>query len=281
MRTLARSWQITRISFGVIRQEPALLLLPVLAVLFSALLIAAIFWPLLTIDPVSEEAERVLLHAGALVAYLGLAFVATFFNTCVVYVARERFAGRDPTLGASLAFAASRVRVILGWSLVAATVGVLFKLLDRVAERAGGVGRLVLGLVYASLGVTWTIVALFAVPAMVCHDVGPIEAVRRASRALRDTWGESLALEIGLGAMQIALGLVGIVGFVGLLQVGGASSFWTLLAGAAIYFVVLAATFNVAGTIYGTALYLYADTGELPRGFDADLLEGAIGSRRR
>jgi hypothetical protein len=280
MKTLRRSWQLTRISFGVIRDEPALLVLPVLAVLFSGLLVAAIVWPVVAFDHPSEEVDQAALYGAAFAIYLGLAFVATFFNTCVVYTARARFHGEDPTLGAALGFALSKIGKIAGWSLVAATIGILFKLLDHVAERSGPVGRVVLNIVHATMGVTWSVVALFVVPAMVCRDIGPIDALRHASRALRKTWGEGLVLQVGLGAMQVVFVILGIAGFVGLLQVGGGASFWVLLGAAAVYFVVVGAVFNLAATIYGTALFMYADSGELPPGYEGDVLTGAIGSRR-
>jgi hypothetical protein len=280
MQTLRRSWQLTRVSFGVIRDEPALLVLPVLAVLFSGLFVGAIVWPAVVFDPPSEEARRATLYGAAFAVYFGLAFVATFFNTCVVYTARARFHGEDPTLGAALGFALSKVGKIAGWSLVAATVGILFKLLDRVAERSGPFGRLILNVVHATMGVTWSVLTLFVVPAMVCRDIGPIDALRHASRALRKTWGEGLVLQVGLGAMQAVLVIAGILGFVGLLQLTNGANLLALGVAAVVYFVAVGAVFNLAGTIYGTALFMYADSGELPPGYEGDLLTGAIGSRR-
>jgi len=280
MQTLRRSWQLTRISFGVIRDEPALLVLPVLAVLCSGLWVAAIVWPVATLGPATAELEEAAQYAAAFVIYLGLAFVATFFNTCVVYTARERFAGENPTLRAALGFAASKLGPILGWSLVAATVGILFRMLDQLAERTGGIGRLILNVVHATMGVTWSIIALFALPAMVCRDIGPIDAVRHASRSLQKTWGEGLVLQVGLGAMQILCVIAGIAAFVGGLQLFGAGALLWLIGAAVLWLVVVGAVFNLAGTIYGTALFLYADTGELPRGWDGELLTGALGSRR-
>jgi len=74
------------------------------------------------------------------VSYLGLSFIATFFNVCVVYTTKTRFEGGDATFFDSIKFALSKLHLIFAWSLVSATVGLLLHALDQVAQRAGLVG---------------------------------------------------------------------------------------------------------------------------------------------
>ena len=68
--------------------------------------------------------------------YLGLAFIATFFNVCVVYTTKKRFEGGNATFGESVEFAFSKIHLIFAWSLVAATVGLLLRILDNIADNA-------------------------------------------------------------------------------------------------------------------------------------------------
>lgn len=281
MKMLARSWALTRITFGVIQDDPKLLVLPVLAMLSSGFWIAAIALPAYFYDAPSQELERGLVYAAAFAIYFGLAFVATFFNTCVVHVARGHFQGERISIAASLRFALSRMRVILGWALVAASVGVLFKLLDQLAERMGPLGRVVLGLVHMVFGVAWSLVALLGIPAMVYHDLGPIAAVRHAAGLLERTWGDGLMLEVGLGLVQFLLVVAGLAAIVGLFTVApDTDAMWVIGGLGLVYLVGIATVFNLAGTVFGTALFVYADTGMLPTGYDRALLDGVIRARR-
>jgi hypothetical protein len=281
MKTLARSWQIAKISFAVIQDDPKLTILPVLALLSSGLLIVAFALPAFFFDAPSEDLEQVALYATAFAIYFGLSFVATFFNTCVVYMARGHFEGRQVSIGSSLGFALSRFRLVLGWALVAASVGVVFKMLDQLAERMGPLGRIVLGIVHLVFGVAWSLIALLGIPAMVYHDLGPIEAVRHSARLLERTWGDGLMLEVGLGVIQFGLVIAGLAAVVGLFTVTTDSGARWVIGGLALfYFVAIGAVFNLAGTIFGTALFVYADTGTLPAGYTSDLLDDVIRSRR-
>jgi len=55
----------------------------------------------------------------------------------------------------------------------------------------------------------------------------------------------------------------------------GAGSVVLILAIGA-YVVVLLAVFSLANTVFNTALYAYAATGEIPKGFSRDLLDNAF-----
>ena len=122
---------------------------------------------------------------------------------------------------------------------------------------------------------------LLGIPAMVYHDLGPIEAVRHSAQLLERTWGDGLMLEVGLGVIQFGLVIAGIAAFVGLFSVTTDTGARFAIGGLAlVYFVGVGAVFNLAGTIFGTALFVYADTGTLPAGYSNELLDGVIRSRR-
>src|SRR5262249_12538519 len=132
-------------------------------------------------------------------------FVATFFNVCVVYTTKVRLEGGDATFWQSLGFAFSRIHLILAWSLVAATVGMLLHGLDNMARRAGGLGKVVLAILRSILGAAWSLITIFVVPAMVYEGLGPFAAIKRSIDTLRATWGESLIRYYGLGFVQFVL----------------------------------------------------------------------------
>ena len=274
----SRSWDITKLSFDVIRQDAEMLLFPAIGSVFSLLYCLLLLWPTVfthLMDPnESSFVWGTLQWVVVFLTYFGLAFIGTFFNTCVVYTAKTRFAGGDATFGESLSFAFSRIHLIFLWSLVAASVGVALRALDQAADRMGGIGGAILGFVQGMLGMMWGVVTLFVVPAMVYEDVGPIEALKRSVEVLKRTWGESLIRHFGLGLIQLVVALPGVF----LIVVGVASGFslWPLLLLGIVWVVVVSLVFNVATSVFNAALYEYATSGQVAAGFSPDAMQGAF-----
>ncbi|MFC1752585.1 DUF6159 family protein [Thermoproteota archaeon] len=287
MNVFSRSWMITKLSFGVIKKDKEMLLFPLLAGIFSILFIIAILVPTVVITLLeggSPDVFGVLEYVLLFVTYLILAFTATFFNVCVVYTAKKRFEGGDATFGESISFAFSRIHLIFTWSLVAATVGLLLKMIDNLAEKAGQSGKIVLKILNALLGMMWSIITIFVVPAMVYHNLGPIDAIKKSLHTLRHTWGESLIRYYGLGMVQLLFIILGVIIAVPLIFVLAAIGPMGIVVGvgiAVLYFLIVILVFSVANTVFNTALYVYADTGRIPEGFNPEVMKGAFTSQKR
>lgn len=274
--TLDRSFRIAKLSLGVVWQDKEMLAFPALGGLFSAVYAFVVMWPTVIshfMDPAGESfAWGAVQNVAAFATYFGLAFIATFFNVCTVYTTKTRFAGGDATFGQSIRFALSRLHLILSWSLVAASVGMLFRALDQLAERLGGIGGLLLDVLGGLLGMAWSVLTLFVVPVMVYEEVGPMDAIKRSSEVLKRTWGESLVRHFGLGIAQFLCMLPGIALIV---LAFSAQSFALGLVGVA-WIALTALVFSVASVVFNTALYEYAQSGQVPGGFDSGTLESAF-----
>ncbi|MEQ9413011.1 MAG: DUF6159 family protein, partial [Cyclobacteriaceae bacterium] len=216
--------------------------------------------------------------------YFGLAFIATFFNVCVVYTTKIRFEGGNATFGESMRFAFTKLGLIFKWSLLSATVGLLLKILDNLASRLGKGGQIVASILIGLLGMAWSIVSIFVVPVLVYEGLGPIDAVKKSTQVIKKTWGESLIRHFGLGLIQffvfvliIALGfgltylLTNAFDTLGLVIGVGVGVLLLLLAGL---------IFSVANTIFNTALYVYANKSLVPTGFDEETVKGAFVNKR-
>lgn len=285
MGVFSRSWELTKMSFRVIKLDREMLLFPLLAGIFSLLFAGAVLFPTILLDLLQSSRESVALnmvdYALLFISYLGMAFIATFFNVCVVFTTKTRFEGGDATFMDSIKFASSRIHLIFVWSLVAATVGLLLRTLDQAAERAGGVGRIVVGILSAILGAAWSLVTIFVIPAMVYHDLGPLDAIKKSTETLRRTWGESLIRHFGLGLIQFLFILLGVaLAFASFAVLGslGGTGMVIAISITVLYFLAVILTFTVANNVYNTALYAYAN-GSTPAAFDRSTLEGAFRSR--
>ena len=278
MGKFARSWALTKASMGVLRSDKELLVFPLVSAVSVILVALSFILPMFGLglfDQLDRDGRGVpvAFYAWLFAFYLAQYFVMFFFNSALVGAAMMRLDGADPTVADGLRIARGKWRQILGYAAIAATVGMLLRALE---QRAGFIGRIVIGLI----GVAWTLATFLTVPVLVARDVGPVEAVKESAALLKTTWGENL---IGNGGLGLALGLLNL----GVLVVGGGLAMFLASQGLlwlAVAAVVLAGlgVLGIAliqsalGGIYSAALYRYAVQGNAPAGFDGVLLQGAF-----
>lgn len=284
MNAFSRSWMITKLTFAVINKDRELLWFALLSFIFSVLYAVAIIFPAilptLMENGFTYESLEIFEYVMIFLVYFGLAFIATFFNVCVVYTTRIRFEGGNATFAESLRFALSRIPVIVQWSLISATVGLILRLLHNLASNLGKIGQIVANILIGLLGMAWSIITIFVVPVLVYENVGPIDALKKSTQVIKKTWGESLIKNIGLGLIQL-LTFVVIIALSGVLAYGLAQLFSTMgvLIAAAIGGALLLLTglvFTVASTIFNTALYVYANNNRVAPGFKEEVVKGAF-----
>jgi hypothetical protein len=274
----SRSLALAQASWSVVRADKELLLLPFMSVLTLLLLIGSFVVPAAALGAFSPAAPGgdpgPALLLGTFVFYVLGYFVALFFNTALVGAAMIRMDGGNPTLRDGLAIARSRAGRILGYAVIAATVGLLLR---AVEERVGWVGQLVVKLI----GVAWTVATFLVVPVIVTRDVGPIEAVKASASLLRETWGENLIGTTGLA-------IVFAVAYLAVFLAGGAGVFVGVRGGlpvlaiasvvlGVVALVVLSALQATMQGVYSAALYRYATSPAQPiQGFNPDLMQLAF-----
>lgn len=276
----SRSWALMKASAAVLRSDKSLLIFPLLSGLCTLLVAASFLIPVAVLvaggEHVGEAADHGMTAGTWLLMfgfYLVQYFVIIFFQTALTGVALMHLRGEPTSVGKGFALARARLPQILGYALIAATIGVLLRMLQ---ERLGLIGRLLLGFI----GLAWTVATFLVVPVLVSKNVGPLDAVKESVGLLRRSWGENL---IGNGGLGVVFGLLMFgVALVGALLIGAAVASQSVLA------IVLAAIVVVAGFIllalvqsslqgiYAAALYRYAEAGEVSAGFEQGLLEQAF-----
>ena len=184
MNAFSRSWTITKLSFGVINKDRELLGFALLSFIFSSIYAIAMIIP--SVIPVvmqedfSQDSLEIIHYVVIFFTYFGLAFIATFFNVCVVYTTKIRFEGGNASFMDSIRFAFTRLGLIFQWSALSATVGLLLRILDNLASRLGRGGEIVARILIGLLGMTWSIITIFVVPVLVYEGLGPIDAVKKS-----------------------------------------------------------------------------------------------------
>jgi hypothetical protein len=266
----------------VIKKDKELLLFPLLAGIFSIIFFLTMLFPSIItsfMKGIGPGSYGIMEYLLIFITYLGLAFIATFFNVCVIYTTKIRFEGGNATFWESINFARSKIGLIFAWSVIAATVGLILRIIDNIAERSGQSGRMVLNILTSILGMMWSIITIFVVPAMVYHNLGPMDAIKKSVETLKRTWGESLIRYFGLGLIQFLFFLLGIIAtfilFFVLAGLGPIGIIITVVI-AVLYFLGVILVFNVANTVFNTALYVYADTGKIPEGYSQETMQNAF-----
>lgn len=277
MERIARSWELVKASWAVLRTDTELIVFPVVSAIAVGVVMATFAVPLFLSGVFDGRIAggEALPIAGAL---LGFAFyvvqytVVFYCNTALVGAALIRLSGGEPTLRDGFRIANERFASILGYALLAATVGVILR---QIAER-GVIGRIVASV----FGFAWNIATFLAVPVLIVEGVGPIDAVKRSTQLLKKTWGEQIVGNLGIGA---AFGLMSFAAFL-IFGAGVAAAFASqsavLIAGACAAFVVALVLLGLVGStlsaIYTAAVYRYATEGDAGGLFDPALVRDAF-----
>jgi Family of unknown function (DUF6159) len=279
---MRRGWGIAKASWSVLKLHPKLLVFPIISGLSLIALVGAIgismylersHMAALMEFLKKDNPHDPIVYAVAFVFYFVCSFIVIFFNAALVFCAMQAFAGTTPSLRAGLSTAAGRLPQILGWTLVAATVGLLLNALQNtLRDRLGFLGTLLGGL----LEFGWAVATFFVIPVVVVDGLGPIAAVKRSAAILKRTWGESLGGEGGLGIIAFAASVpaIALLALVGAIAGKGAGV--AIIVIAVFYLIALSIVFATLGAIFRTGAYIYATTGEAPSSMDPKLLQASF-----
>lgn len=269
----SNSWSLVKASAAVLRADKELIVFPIISIL-GVLLVSATFVLPLVLTGAADELQRGPL--GTLVAFLFYVttyFIVFFCNSALVGAAMIRLRGGDPTVGDGLKIALAHAAPILGYAMLAATVGMVLR---AIQERAGFIGRIVISLV----GFSWNVGTFLVVPVLVTEKLGPVAAVKRSMAMLKKTWGEQVVGNGGIGlvfgflifgTMAFGAGLVGVAAHT------GSGPAIAVAAGVMVFAVVVLAILNATlSSIYTAAVYLYAAEGSSGSMFQANQIQGAF-----
>lgn len=272
---ISRSWTLAGQCWNILLEDPALLIFPLASSAVILLLLASFAAPLWTVHhgvqaalagaPATHTA-RTMFYVGIYVFYVIAYSIVMFFNAALIAVALRRLDGEPASVGDGLRTALSNLPAILGYALIAATVGTLLRLIE---QRVGIVGRIVA----AIIGAAWTLATAMTLPVLVVENVGPIEAIDRSLELLRKNWGENLIGNAGLGIGMVAIAVPLCVLALGLSKIGMSLAAALLLVAIVFGLMLVSPTLHA---IYTAALYRFATGDKGNGGIDQDLLAEAF-----
>jgi Family of unknown function (DUF6159) len=283
----ARSWELVKASGDVLVTDKQLLVFPLVSSIAAGIVSLAFILPMLglggldgltgMIDGFGDGRKvSVGTYLLAFLFYLTEYFVIFYCNAALIGAVMIRLDGGSPTVSDGFKIANSKLVVIFCYAMIAATVGMILRVIQ---ERVGFIGSIIAGLI----GVAWTFATSMVVPVLVTQDVGPIEAVQESAALVKKTWGENIIGNAGIG---IAFGFFGfimlIISAMLLFAAFATKSFFVI--GLVIFlivaaFIVLSLVQAALSGIYAAALYRYVESGESALGFDKNLLGTAFATK--
>jgi hypothetical protein len=276
MSKLENSWTLIKASATVLKKNKKLIVLPAVSGVLVMLLSVVFIMPSL-FNGELKEPGHLFSSVYSLLYYLAYYFcsysIIIFFNSVLITAAIADLKGEKISLGECFASSIGKIRIILGYALIGSTVGLI---LQWISDKAGLLGKMFTFLA----NMAWSLITFLVVPILVVENIGPIDAIKRSAGLLKETWGENLIGNIGIGFFfGIMVFVLGIAMFV--LAIFFAVSHMmniTILIG--ILFALMAITIilisSTLSAIYTASLYLFASKGEAGNVFPKELMLNAF-----
>ncbi len=270
---ILRTQAIMSAAWQILKENKALLLLPIASSASLMLLTASIAVPAVMGAFTGESASQRVPEFGSLpyltvfLFYVVAYGIGIFFNAALALCVLRKLEGKSSTILDGLHEAVACLPQIVGWAILSATVGVLLKTMER---RSGFIG----GLVAKTLGLAWSVATFLVVPLLVAERRGPFEAVKESTQLLRRTWGEDLLAGLGFGLLYFLWVIPGAFAFVigaGMIPSHPIMAI-SIMVLAILYFPLLGLVLSTMSTIFDVVLYRYAKHGTLAPGFNQELL---------
>ena len=278
MNAFARSWELVKASWSVLRDDKELMIFPVISSIAVVLVMASFAVPMFLAGVFEGGFAVGLPIVGFVLAFLFyvVQYIVIFYcNSALIGAAMIRLDGGQPTLGDGFRIASERFSSIVGYALISATVGVILR---SIAHR-GFIGRLIA----STLGFGWNLATFLAVPVLVVEGIGPVEAVKRSTQLLKKTWGEQIVGNIGIGFAFGMISFFTVAMFVGVLIVAINTHLMALIVAAVVLGVTSLLALGLVGStltaIYTAAVYRYAVKGDGGAAFPPALVSEAFRAR--
>jgi hypothetical protein len=277
---ISRSWALAGQCWDVLKQDPKLLVFPLLSSIALLILLGSFAVPVIAIyhsaaPSVADgtaHTSRLLFYITTYAFYVVTYTVMMFFNSALISVALKRLDGESASIGDGLRTALANLPAIVGYALIAATVGTLLRAIE---ERVGFIGRIVV----AIIGAGWTLATAMTLPVLIEEGVGPVEAISRSLDLLRRNWGENLigngGISVGIAVIAIPIMIVAMFLTFAAVATHATGTIVLAVLFCAFTVVTIGLVSTTLHTIYTAALYRFATGSKENAGIDGELLAGA------
>lgn len=251
MGRMSRGWEMTKLSFAIVRQNKTLLMFPVISGIAMILILSIIFAGFWFVPELAEAPEWFFIILGFFI-YVILFFISYYFQAGLVACAYATMDGETPSMGYGMKKANTVIGRLFTWAIISAVIGMI---LQAIESRFPIASRLI--------GAAWGIATYFVVPIIVFEDVAAWPSMKRSWQVLKGSWGEALTGHLATTLIFFLLALL----FIPLIMLAAwmpglpLTILFALIAlGYLVFIIVLS---SAVSTVLRTALYRYTTTGKI------------------
>lgn len=276
---IRNGWSLAMASLKVLRLDPELMLFPLASSIACLIVFASFALPLVGmggdyLEVITDDKTTgtdIVAYVLLFLFYFINYFVIIFFNSALVSCAIIRFKGGDPTVMDGIRSSVSAVHYIALWALVAATVGLILKVIE---SRSENVGRFIAGL----MGAAWSMLTFFVVPVLVVEHRKPWEAFNRSKNIMFKSWGETFTSSFSLALLHFVVVIVAAIPLVlGFVLLSTSAILGGVLIGVGVLLLIGGVLCTSAlDSILLAGLYIYAEEGVVPTGYENAKFESAF-----
>ena len=116
----------------------------------------------------------------------------------------------------------------------------------------------------------------FIAPVLIAEDLSVQESLKKSANIIKKVWGESVIINAGVGIFFILLFFIGLIVFVAALFTANTTIIVAALIALLVYAVILSVISSTLSVVYRVVLYEYANSGNVPQGFSAEVITAAF-----
>lgn len=273
MHRFSNTWSLMKSSFQVLREDATILVFPILSGIFSLLIIGSFLAPFVASGSFSsiqflENQPGILGYIYLFLFYFLSYFVVLFFNSASVAYAIEVIRGGNPTISNALKIVTYRITPLLGWTFIAATVGLIINSLENSSDSIGKIFS-------AFLGLSWTVISFLVLPILIVEGKGPITSLKLSTQMLKNSWGEQLIGHFSFGLIFAVVSFpIFFIIFLGL-QYGGVTAILGLVLGVFLVIALGVIQWSLQSIFMG-AMYLFVREESIPSSYSISQIHEAF-----
>ena len=270
-----KSKQLTKKSWGIVKENRYLLAFPLLGFLAS-LIPLAIFW-----IPAAWFFASDNYVPGVIAAVAGIfatQIVVSIASGGLVAAADEELAGRDASIGHGIGASLARLFPLIGWALIQTVMGIIVGLIRGNGQ--GGAASVVRNIAASGILAMWSLITFFVLPFIMLERVGPITAIKESSKLFKAKWGVQIFGGVRIGGLVALVTILPGILLIVLGVVVTLSNLWAVgvplvVIGAIVVAIGLLLLATLRG-IFSVVLFRFAKDGVIEGGFTEEELVGAV-----
>lgn len=232
-----------------------------------------------------DSITRFMFFVFAVVAYLLVFFIGTYFTMAMLIAFKEHANGKRITMGEALEKTSQYKMLILEWSgfyvAIATIIHIVEGLIRGALSRYGFTGNIISGFITGGANLSFAAAVAFAIPIILESRTNPIETIKSSTAFILKNFGDAFGGILFAELFQILFAVGGIlVIFLALLTM---PSMIISIAMFSIGFVLIIAGILVRYVLFNCfklIIYDYKTKRKLPKGFDAKLIENSIKKKK-